>query len=98
MSGLQHEIRMGVSIFGSGYFRLITAACLADASNHGVCVDVDAGKVASLWRGEIPIHEPGLESLVRRNLKALRLEFTLDAKRAVAHGLFLLLAVGYAAG
>jgi UDPglucose 6-dehydrogenase len=85
---------MRVSIFGSGYVGLVTAACLADVGNHVICVDVDAEKVAALSRGEIPIHEPGLEALVRRNLKARRLEFTLDSKRAVEHGLFLLLAVG----
>jgi UDPglucose 6-dehydrogenase len=85
---------MRVSIFGSGYVGLVTAACLADAGNQVICVDVDADKVASLSRGVIPIHEPGLEALVRRNLKAKRLQFTLDAARAVEHGLFLLLAVG----
>jgi len=85
---------MRVSIFGSGYVGLVTAACLADAGNHVICVDVDAEKVARLSCGEIPIHEPGLEALVRRNLKAKRLQFTLDAARAVEHGLFLLLAVG----
>jgi UDPglucose 6-dehydrogenase len=85
---------MRVSIFGSGYVGLVTAACLADVGNHVICVDIDAEKVAALSRGEIPIHEPGLEALVRRNLKAKRLEFTLDSKRAVEHGLFLLLAVG----
>lgn len=85
---------MRVSIFGSGYVGLVTAACLADAGNHVLCVDVDADKVAALSRGEIPIHEPGLEALVRRNLKSKRLQFTLDAARAVEHGLFLLLAVG----
>jgi UDPglucose 6-dehydrogenase len=85
---------MRVSVFGSGYVGLVTAACLADAGNQVICVDVDAEKVAALSRGEIPIHEPGLEALVRRNLKAKRLQFTLDAALAVEHGLFLLLAVG----
>jgi len=85
---------MRVTIFGSGYVGLVTGACLADAGNHVICVDVDEQKVAALSRGEIPIHEPGLEALVRRNLKAKRLQFTIDAARAVEHGLFLLLAVG----
>ena len=89
---------MRVTIFGSGYVGLVTGACLADAGNHVICVDVDEQKVAALSRGEIPIHEPGLEALVRRNLKAKRLQFTIDAARAVEHGLFLLLAVGTPSG
>src|ERR1700690_519316 len=85
---------MRVTIFGSGYVGLVTGACLADAGNHVVCVDVDAGKIERLNRGEIPIHEPGLDALVKRNAEAGRLEFTTDAARAVEHGLFQLIAVG----
>ena len=51
---------MDLCIIGSGYVGLVTGACLADAGNHVVCVDVDAGKIERLNRGEIPIHEPGL--------------------------------------
>ena len=85
---------MRVTIFGSGYVGLVTGACLADAGNHVVCVDVDAGKIERLNRGEIPIHEPGLDVLVKRNAEAGRLEFTTDAARGVEHGLFQLIAVG----
>src|SRR5689334_1457202 len=85
---------MRVTIFGSGYVGLVTGACLADAGNHVICVDVDAGKIGRLNQGEIPIHEPGLEAIIRRNVKAKRLEFTTDANRGVAHGLFQLIAVG----
>ena len=85
---------MRVTIIGSGYVGLVTGACLADAGNHVVCVDVDAGKIERLNRGEIPIHEPGLEALIRRNAEAGRIEFTTDAARAVEHGLFQLIAVG----
>ncbi len=53
---------MRVTIFGSGYVGLVTGACLADAGNHVICVDVDAGKIERLNRGEVPIHEPGLEA------------------------------------
>ena len=67
---------------------------MADAGNHVVCVDVDAGKTERLNRGEIPIHEPGLEALIRRNAEAGRIEFTVDAARGVEHGLFQLIAVG----
>ncbi len=85
---------MKITIFGSGYVGLVTGACLADAGNHVVCVDVDARKIDMLNRGEIPIHEPGLEAIVKRNHAAGRLRFTLDAAEGVAHGLFQLIAVG----
>jgi UDPglucose 6-dehydrogenase len=85
---------MRVTIFGSGYVGLVTGACLADAGNHVVCVDVDAGKIERLNRGEIPIHEPGLEAVIKRNAEAGRIEFTTDAVKGVEHGLFQLIAVG----
>ncbi len=85
---------MKITIFGSGYVGLVTGACLADAGNHVICVDVDERKIAMLNRGEIPIHEPGLDAVVRRNSKAGRLKFTLDAEEAVSHGLYQLIAVG----
>lgn len=85
---------MRVTIFGSGYVGLVTGACLADAGNHVICVDVDAGKIERLNRGEIPIHEPGLDALIKRNAEAGRIEFTTDAAKGVAHGLFQLIAVG----
>jgi len=85
---------MRVTIFGSGYVGLVTAACLADAGNHVVCVDVDAGRIERLARGEVPIHEPGLDVLIKRNAEAGRLEFTADAVKGVEHGLFQLIAVG----
>jgi UDPglucose 6-dehydrogenase len=85
---------MRVTIFGSGYVGLVTGACLADAGNHVVCVDIDAGKIERLNRGEVPIHEPGLEALIKRNTEAGRMEFTTDGARGVTHGLFQLIAVG----
>ena len=85
---------MKVTIFGSGYVGLVTAACLADAGNHIVCVDVDRRKIDMLRRGEVPIHEPGLDELIRHNNAAGRLEFTVDADAGVAHGLFQMIAVG----
>src|SRR5438874_8175071 len=85
---------MRVTIFGSGYVGLVTGACLADAGNHVICVDVDAAKIERLNRGEVPIHEPGLEALIKLNAEAGRIEFTTDAARAVEHGLFQLIAVG----
>ncbi len=85
---------MRVTIFGSGYVGLVTGACLSDAGNHVVCVDVDAAKIARLNAGEIPIHEPGLAELIHRNQDQGRLSFTTDAEAGVAHGLFLVIAVG----
>jgi UDPglucose 6-dehydrogenase len=85
---------MRVTIFGSGYVGLVTGACLADAGNHVMCVDVDAAKIERLNRGDVPIHEPGLDALIKRNAQAGRIEFTTDAVKGVAHGLFQLIAVG----
>ena len=85
---------MRVTIFGSGYVGLVTGACLADTGNHVVCVDIDAEKVDRLNRGEVPIYEPGLDTLIERSHSAGRLEFTTDVVRAVEHGVFQFIAVG----
>jgi UDPglucose 6-dehydrogenase len=83
-----------VTVFGSGYVGLVTGACFAEAGNHVVCVDIDANKVARLQEGEIPIHEPGLDVLVKRNFEKGRLKFTTDAEEGIRHGLFQFIAVG----
>ena len=85
---------MRITIFGTGYVGLVTGACLADSGNHVLCVDIDAEKIERLRGGEIPIHEPGLESLVERNVSAGRLHFSTSAAEGVAHGLMILIAVG----
>ena len=85
---------MKVTVFGSGYVGLVTGACLADAGNHVVCVDVDEEKTARLNRGEIPIHEPGLEEIIKRNADKGRIQFTTDAEEGVKHGVFQMIAVG----
>ncbi len=85
---------MRVTIFGSGYVGLVTGACLADAGNDVLCVDVDANKIEGLKRGEIPIHEPGLDALIKTNADAERLRFTTSAAEGVAHGQLQLIAVG----
>jgi len=84
---------MNITIFGLGYVGLVSGACLADAGNHVICFDVDAVRIEQLTRGEVPIHEPGLTDLIRRNREARRLEFTCDPERAVEHGLFQLITV-----
>ena len=85
---------MRVTIFGSGYVGLVTGACFADAGNHVMCVDVDARKIEMLKQGHSPIHEPGLEELLRKNIAAGRLSFTTEASEGVKHGLFQFIAVG----
>jgi UDPglucose 6-dehydrogenase len=85
---------MRITIFGSGYVGLVTGACLADAGNQVICVDVDERKIAMLKAGEVPIHEPGLDAVVKRNSEMGRLRFTTNAKEGVAHGQFQLIAVG----
>ena len=85
---------MKVTIFGSGYVGLVTGACLAEVGNDVLCVDVNAERIEKLKRSEIPLYEPGLDSLLRRNEQAGRLRFTTDAAAGVAHGLFQMICVG----
>ncbi|WP_136248779.1 UDP-glucose dehydrogenase family protein [Halomonas borealis] len=85
---------MKITIFGSGYVGLVTGACLAEVGHEVMCVDVDTDKVARLSQGEVPIYEPGLETLIHQNLAAGRLHFTNDAKAAVEFGLLQFIAVG----
>ncbi len=85
---------MDVTIFGSGYVGLVTGACLAEVGNDVLCVDVDPEKIAVLNGGGIPIFEPGLDDLVKKNRDAGRLSFSTDAAAGVAHGLFQFIAVG----
>jgi len=85
---------MNLTIIGSGYVGLVTGACFADAGNNVLCLDVDHDKVSQLNAGKIPIFEPGLEALVRRNREAGRLRFTTDVAASVAHGELQMIAVG----
>ena len=85
---------MRITIFGSGYVGLVTGACLAQVGNHVMCVDVDQDRVAVLKRGEVPIHEPGLDEIIAEAMQAGRLQFTSDAARGAAHGIVLMIAVG----
>jgi len=85
---------MKITVVGTGYVGLVTGACLAEMGNDVVCLDVDAAKVALLRQGGIPIYEPGLEELVRRNVQANRLRFTDDIEDSVRHGEVQFIAVG----
>ena len=85
---------MKVTAIGTGYVGLVTGACLAEMGNHVVCLDVNPEKIRVLNEGGIPIHEPGLEAVVQRNVAAGRLQFTTDVDRAVQHGTILFIGVG----
>ena len=85
---------MKVSVIGTGYVGLVTGACLAEMGNDVLCLDVDPNKIRILEEGGIPIHEPGLDAVVARNVKAGRLAFTTDIARSVAHGTLQFIAVG----
>ncbi|MBK1687674.1 UDP-glucose dehydrogenase family protein [Rubrivivax gelatinosus] len=85
---------MKVTVVGTGYVGLVTGACLSEMGNHVVCLDVDERKIRILNEGGIPIHEPGLEEIVRRNVAAGRLQFTTDIPSAVAHGTLQFIGVG----
>jgi UDPglucose 6-dehydrogenase len=85
---------MHVAVIGSGYVGLVAGACLAETGNDVVCVDKDGEKIARLQRNEIPIYEPGLEPMVKRNQGEGRLTFTTDLPAAVRGARVVLIAVG----
>jgi len=85
---------MKVTIYGSGYVGLVTGSLLADVGNDVLCVDVDENKVSDLKKGIIPIYEPGLDDVIKRNIDANRLDFTTDKDLAVSHSEVQFIAVG----
>lgn len=85
---------MKVTVTGSGYVGLVSGACLAEVGNDVLCLDLDKEKIRILEEGGIPIFEPGLLDMVRRNAEAGRLKFTSDVEKAVAHGTIQFIAVG----
>ncbi|MGK6319189.1 UDP-glucose dehydrogenase family protein [Sphingomonas sp. DT-204] len=85
---------MRIVMIGSGYVGLVSGACLADFGHQVVCVDKDAGKVARLKAGEIPIYEPGLDELVERNVAAGRLSFSIELAEPVQQADVVFIAVG----
>ncbi|MDQ3259967.1 MAG: UDP-glucose/GDP-mannose dehydrogenase family protein [Pseudomonadota bacterium] len=85
---------MNLTVIGAGYVGLVSGTCLADVGNHVLCLDVDQRKIDSLLNGGIPIFEPGLEDVVKRNVAAGRLKFTTDVAAATAFGQIQFIAVG----
>ncbi|MFK7700836.1 UDP-glucose dehydrogenase family protein [Pseudomonas caspiana] len=85
---------MKISVFGSGYVGLVASACLADVGHDVLCMDIDTQRIELLNSGETPIHEPGLNMLMRSNMQAQRLFFSTDAAQAVAFADLLFIAVG----
>ena len=85
---------MKLAIFGTGYVGLVTGTCFAEMGNDVLCVDIDADKVARLQAGEVPIYEPGLETMVRSNVARGQLQFTTDIVAGVNHGEIIFIAVG----
>ncbi len=85
---------MKITVIGTGYVGLVTGTCLAEMGNHVLCLDLDEDKIAMLNDGRVPIHEPGLTELIRRNVASGRLHFTSDVERSVAFGVLQFIAVG----
>jgi UDPglucose 6-dehydrogenase len=89
---------MNVAIVGTGYVGLVTGVCFADFGVNVTCVDKDADRIARLARGEVPIHEPRLGEMLRKNLAEGRLHFTTDTAQAVRQSLVVFIAVGTPSG
>ena len=85
---------MKITVVGTGYVGLVVGACLAETGNDVVCVDVDQRKIRGLRRGRIPIYEPGLDELVRRNQTEKRLAFSTALSRATRRAEVIFIAVG----
>ncbi len=83
-----------VAMFGTGYVGLVSGVCIADFGVKVICVDVNKEKIDGLNNGRIPIYEPGLDVFLERNIKAGRIQFTTDAKKAIEESNVLFIAVG----
>src|SRR3954467_934996 len=85
---------MKIAVVGTGYVGLVAGACLAENGNDVICADKDQSKIATLKAGKMPIYEPGLEEMVRRNTAESRLTFTTDLPSAVKASEIVFIAVG----
>jgi UDPglucose 6-dehydrogenase len=85
---------MKISVIGTGYVGLVTGTCLAESGNDVICMDIDEQKIEMLKSGKVPIYEPGLEELIKRNVAHDRLTFTTDMSKAVKKSDIIFIAVG----
>jgi UDPglucose 6-dehydrogenase len=85
---------MNIAVVGTGYVGLVSGTCFAESGNEVICVDIDRTRIAALAAGSIPIYEPGLQELVRRNMKEHRLSFTCDLDSAVGQSMVSFVTVG----
>ncbi len=85
---------MNIAVVGTGYVGLVSGTCFAESGNEVICVDIDAARIEQLTEGHVPIYEPGLEELVRRNIKEGRLSFSTELKSAVSSAMVSFIAVG----
>ena len=85
---------MKICVVGTGYVGLVAGTCFAETGNDVICMDVDEEKIAGLQKGKLPIYEPGLQELIRRNVQEERLRFTTDLPWAVQNSLIVSIAVG----
>jgi UDPglucose 6-dehydrogenase len=85
---------MKLTIVGAGYVGLVAGTCFADSGNDVICVDVDTAKIKALNAGKVPIYEPGLEELIRKNVREKRLSFSTDLPAAVGQSEVVFIAVG----
>ncbi len=89
----EKESHLRVSIFGAGYVGLVSGVCLAELGHYVIIVDINANKILNLRKGELPIHEPGLNALFLKNLSTKRLHFTTEASHAVSESDIIFIAV-----
>ena len=87
-----------ICVVGTGYVGLVTGVCFADLGNKVYCLDINESRIEDLIAGKMPIYEPGLEEIVERNVKANRLFFTTDYKKALDQAEFAFIAVGTPSG
>ena len=84
---------MNITVVGTGYVGLVSGTCFAETGNNVVCVDIDTQKVEAMKNGEIPIYEPGLETIFKRNIEQGRLRFTTSLEEGTQHGEIIFLAL-----